>query len=181
MRDYDYFAHSLSEETKEVASQFGAHAFELRMLRKEKAPAKVVQWMHRLDPRRLLKAVRRRGLWCSLSLLMAAATCYGTLTLAGLMSAFGATLAINEVLWAGGIIAFAAMATTVIALGVRKHKSIKPVLIALVGTGVRPTRTSHERRITTSEPILIIQVRPTVARDAGLRHPFMQAEPPKRD
>ena len=52
------------------------------------------------------------------------------------MSAFGASLAINEGLWAGGIIAFAAMATTVIALGVRKHKSIKPVLIALVGTGV---------------------------------------------
>jgi arsenite methyltransferase len=136
LRDYDYFAHSPSEETKEVASQFGAHAFELRMLRKEKAPAKIIQWACRLDPRRLLKNIQRRGLWGSLSLLIAAITCYGTLALVGLMSAFGVSMAVNEGLWAGSIIAFALMATAVIALGMRKHHSIKPVLISLVGSGV---------------------------------------------
>lgn len=136
LRDYDYFAHSPSQKTRKVASQFGVHAVELRMTRHEKAPAEVVQWVNRLDPRRLLNNIQRRGLWGSLSLLMAAITCYGTLMLVALMSAFGVSIAINEGLWAGGIILFALVATAVIAIGVRIYHSIKPLLIALLGTGI---------------------------------------------
>ena len=128
LRDYDYFAHSPSEETKEVASQFGAHAFELRMLRREKAPAKVVQWAKRMDPRRLIADIQRRGLWGTVSLLLAALTCYGTLALVGVLSAMGVGLAVNESLWAGGIILFAILATVIVALGMRKHGSFKPLI-----------------------------------------------------
>lgn len=135
-RDYDYFTHSPSQEMRDLANQFNAHAVELRMTGREKAPAGVLQWAQRLGPGRLLNNIQRRGLWGSLSLLMAAITCYGTLMLVALMSAFGVSIAINEGLWAGGIILFALVATAVIAIGVRIHHSIKPLLIALVGTAI---------------------------------------------
>ncbi|MEM7290788.1 MAG: methyltransferase domain-containing protein, partial [Pseudomonadota bacterium] len=86
LRDYDYFAHSPSAETREVAGQFGAHAFELRMQRLQEEPSQFLQWMRRCDPRRLVKDVQRRGLWGSLSFLLAVLTCYGTLALVTLMS-----------------------------------------------------------------------------------------------
>ncbi len=136
LRDYDYFAHSPSAETIEVAKQFGAHAVELRMRRRDRAPAKIVQLGKRLDPRRLVKSIQRRGLWGTVSLGMAAITCYGTLALVGIMSALGVSMAVDENIWAGGIILFAVVACVVIALGLRKHRSPKPLIVALAGTGV---------------------------------------------
>ena len=123
-------------DLREVASQFGAHAFELRMLRREKAPAKILQWLKRADPRRLIGDIQRRGLWGTVSLILAALTCYGTLALVGILSAMGIGLAVNETLWAGGIILFAVVATAVIALGMRKHGSIKPLALAIIGSGI---------------------------------------------
>ena len=136
LRDYDYFAHSPSVETREVASQFGAHAFELRMTRRAEAPAKIVQWAKRTDPRRLIRDVQRRGLWGTVSLVMAVVACYGTLALVGVLSAMGVGLAVNESLWAGAIILFALLASAIIALGIRKHGSILPLALAVVGSGV---------------------------------------------
>ena len=136
LRDYDYFAHSPSTETREVAAQFGAHAFELRMQRLQEEPSRFTQLLRRNDPRRLIRDVQRRGLWGTVSFFLAAATCYGTLTLVGLMSALGVSLAVNKTLWAGGIILFALVACAVIALGMRKHGSLKPVITAVAGAGL---------------------------------------------
>lgn len=133
LRDYDYFAHSPSAETREIAGQFGAHAFELRMVRRDEAPALALQWLKRLNPARLARDIRQRGLWGSLALIMALLSCYGTLALVGLMSALGATLAINQALWAGSIVLFAWLTCIVIAPGIRKHRSIKPLGIAIAG------------------------------------------------
>ena len=136
LRDYDYFAHSPSPETKEVASQFGAHAYELRMCRPDEAPAKILQWMRRLDPRRGIRDIQRRGLWGTVSLALAALTCYGTLALVALMSALGVTLAVDLTLWAGGIVLFALIATAVVGLGFRKHRTWLPLGFAIAGSGL---------------------------------------------
>ena len=136
LRDYDYFAYSPSADTREVAQQFGAHAFELVMTRKQRAPARALQWLYRLDPRRLVRDVQRRGLWGCLSLLMAAVACYGTLALVALLSMLGVSLALNEAIWAGSIVTFSIAATLVISLGVKRHKSIKPLLPGLLGCGL---------------------------------------------
>jgi len=135
LRDYDYFEHSPSPETREVAAQFGAHAFELRMRRGEHEPSKILQWARRLDPRRLLRDIRLRGLAGMLSLAMALLACYGTLGLVGLMSALGVGLAVDEGIWAGAILSFAWLACAVIALGVRKHGSFGPLVFGLAGSG----------------------------------------------
>ena len=106
------------------------------MRRRQKAPAKIIQLAKRVDPRRLVKGIQRRGLWGTVSLGMAAITCYGTLALVSIMSAMGVSMAVNENIWAGSIILFAVMACAVIATGLRKHRSAKPLIVALAGTGV---------------------------------------------
>jgi len=106
------------------------------MLRKAKTPVKIVQWLHHLNPRKLTGEIRRRGLSGTVSLALAAITCYGTLALVSLMSLLGVSLAINEGIWAGGIIFFAIIATVIIGLGKRKHHSIKPLITALIGSGI---------------------------------------------
>ncbi len=136
LRDYDYFAYSPSEETREVATQFGAHAFELRMTRKAKAPAAVKQLACRLNPLRLIRSIQRRGLWGTLSFVLAALTCYGTLALVSLMSVLGVSMAFNEAIWATTIVGFVYLATLITALGMRKHGSLKPVVIAITGSTI---------------------------------------------
>ena len=136
LRDYDYFAHSPSQDTREVATQFGAHAFELRMRRGEHKPSKLTRWAKRLDPRRILRDIRLRGLWGILSLGMALLACYGTLGLVALLSALGVGLAVDEGIWAGAILLFAWLACAVIALGIRKHGSFVPLIIGVAGSSL---------------------------------------------
>lgn len=133
LRDYDYFAHSPSKETREVAKQFGAHALELRMTRAAEAPARLLQLTKRADPRRLIADIRRRGLWGFVALAMALITCYGTLALLAILGFLGTGMALNTGVWAGAIIACALLATVVIAIGVRKHGLYKPLFIAITG------------------------------------------------
>jgi arsenite methyltransferase len=133
LRDYDYFAHSPSAETREVAKQFGAHAFELRMKRGANAPAMIVQWAKRLDPRRMVKNIQRRGLWGTASLGIALVACYGSLAMIALLSVLGISMTLNETVWAGTIILFAFLACVVMTIGIRKHHSIKPLIFAVVG------------------------------------------------
>jgi arsenite methyltransferase len=136
LRDYDYFTHSPSAETREIARQFGAHAFELGMRRGAHAPAKAVQLAKRMDPRRLARSIQQRGLWGTVALVMAMLSCYGSLALLGLFSLFGMSVALNETIWAGSIILFAVIATLVIALGMRRHGSPKALILALIGTAI---------------------------------------------
>lgn len=136
LRDYDYFAYSPSEETRQVAKQFGAYALELRMKRSHGAPPKWIQWLKRLDPRRLFRDVRRRGLSGVVGFVLALFSCYGTLAVVALMSAMGVTMAVNEGVWAGAIVAASALTTAIIGLGMRKHRSAIPLMIAILGTAL---------------------------------------------
>ena len=136
IRDYDYFANSPSEDTREVAKQFGAHGMEIRMRRAGVAPSRITQWAKRLHPSRLVRQVRLRGLWGSLAFIAALLACYGTLAAIALLSAIGVGMALNEAIWAGTIVGCAALACLAVGAGWRKHKSLMPLVIALTGLGV---------------------------------------------
>jgi ubiquinone/menaquinone biosynthesis C-methylase UbiE len=136
LRDYDYFAYSPSRDTREVAKQFGAHGIEFRMRRGARAPGNVVQWARRLDPRRLLRDLQRQGLWGTVAFLLAVLACYGTLFSVALLSVLGASMAINNDIWAGSIILLSLITVGIIALGMRKHGSARPLVFAVVGAAV---------------------------------------------
>jgi len=133
IRKYDYFAYSPSKDTREIAQQFGAYGTELRMIRGEKAPAKAIQWMKRLNPARILRDFQRRGLWGAVSFLLALIACYGTLATVALLSMTGVTLALNDQIWAGTIVLFSIITALVIAMGIKKHRSMTPMVLAVMG------------------------------------------------
>jgi ubiquinone/menaquinone biosynthesis C-methylase UbiE len=136
LRDYDYFSYSPSQETREVAKQFGAHAYELRLQRKSERPSLFSQWLKQANPYRWYKAIQRRGLWGTLSLGLSLLTCYGLLALITAFSALGITISLNEHLWAAGIILFAVLACIIVSLGLRKYKSYTPLALATLGAAV---------------------------------------------
>ncbi|HEX9686514.1 MAG TPA: methyltransferase domain-containing protein [Burkholderiales bacterium] len=122
LRDHDYFALSPSEETRHIAHRFGAHAIEFVMQRGATAPSKLVQLLQRADPRRMLRALARRGLAGTAALVLSFLACYGTLAVTALLSLAGVTLAINPALWAGTIVVFGALSAAAVAAGVRLHR-----------------------------------------------------------
>jgi len=69
-----------------------------------------------------------------ISLLLSLLACYGTLAAVAALSALGVTLVVNTNVWAGAIVLFAAIATIIVGLGVRRHGSVAPLLPALAGT-----------------------------------------------
>ena len=136
LREFDYFAHSPSLETRRIAAGFDARAVELRMRRGDRAPHKVRQLARRLDPRRLLVAVERRGAAGMLALGLAVLACYGTLAVTSILSLVGITLAVNEGAWAGAIVLFTLLTALTLAASARKHRAAGPAVVAAVGAAV---------------------------------------------
>lgn len=136
LREFDYFAHSPSAETRTVAGRFGARSVEITMRRGEQAPRKAVQLARRFDPRRLVMAFERRGLSGIIALALAVLACYGTLLAVSVLSLLGLTIAVDDGLWAGTIFLFAALAALAVAAGVRKHHSPGALAVALLGVGL---------------------------------------------
>lgn len=134
LRELDYFAHSPSHETRDVARRFGAYAIEIGMQRAGAAPSLAARLLRRLDPRRPLRALARRGLAGTAALLASMLACYGTLAATLLLSLLGVSLAINPRAWAGAIVLFAALATAAVAGGLRRYRSPLPLALALLGT-----------------------------------------------
>lgn len=64
---------------------------------------------------------------------MSLIACYGTLALVSLLGALGVAIALNEALWAGAIVAFAALAVGGLALRFSRHRRLWPLLIGGVG------------------------------------------------
>ncbi len=64
------------------------------------------------------------------------AACYGTLALISLLGAMGVALVVDNALWAGAIVGFAALAVVGIALGIMRHRQPWPLLIGVIGAGV---------------------------------------------
>ena len=65
--------------------------------------------------------------------LLSLLTCYGTLAAIALLGALGVGIALNEAIWAGGIVLFAALAVAALALGWRRHRRVLPVALGLAG------------------------------------------------
>ena len=129
----DYFEHSPSEETREVAARFGGHAIVLRMRRAARAPARIVRLARRLDPRRMVAGIRRHGFIGLAAVVVALFACYGTLALSITLPLLGIGFTLDTGAWAGAIVATAALAAAAITAGQRKHGSIKPAAFAMAG------------------------------------------------
>jgi hypothetical protein len=69
------------------------------------------------------------GLATALSLF----ACYGTLAVIGVLGAIGIAIALDEALWAGVIVAFAALAVGGLGLGLLRHRQPWPFLIGVLG------------------------------------------------
>jgi ubiquinone/menaquinone biosynthesis C-methylase UbiE len=96
LREFDYFAHSPSAETRDIAGRFGARAVEIAMRRGARAPSRF--------------ALAKWRLTAAFSLAVAIFACYGTLAALALLSAAGLQLAINETLWAAVVVLGAGLA-----------------------------------------------------------------------
>lgn len=133
---HDYFALSPSAQTRDVAAGFGAHAIELGMRRGERAPSRLRQAWQRLDPRRWLRLLHRRGLLGMVALGLALLSCYGTLALAALLALLGIGLALDDGAWALAIATFVVLTLAALAAGLRRHGAPGPLLLAAVGGGL---------------------------------------------
>ncbi|OOG27831.1 methyltransferase type 11 [Thioalkalivibrio denitrificans] len=136
VRELDYFSHSPSEQTREVAASFDARSLELGMRRGARAPSPLVQWLKRMNPARWLKSMWRRGFLGMASLAAALVVCYGTLAALALLGVLGIGLALDEGLWAGAIALFAVLAAIAVVAGMRRHRSPGPSVPAVAGAGV---------------------------------------------
>ncbi|MBE0454378.1 MerC family mercury resistance protein [Roseovarius autotrophicus] len=59
--------------------------------------------------------------------------CYGTLAAIALLGALGVGIALNEAVWAGAIVFFAALAVAALAFRQRRHGRVMPVLLGIAG------------------------------------------------
>ncbi|GGX85978.1 hypothetical protein GCM10007160_11480 [Litchfieldella qijiaojingensis] len=136
LRTLDYFAHSPSAQTREIAASFGAHSIELGMRRGQAVPSPIQRWSRRLDPRRWLAAIHRRGLAGVAALVMALLTCYGTLAVVAGLPLLGLGLRLSEGTWASAIALFVLLTLAAIAAGIRRHRAPGPTLIGMIATGI---------------------------------------------
>jgi hypothetical protein len=75
----------------------------------------------------------RKSLLALAATLLSLLTCYGTLAAIALLGALGVGIALNEAVWAGGIVLFAALAVAALALRWRRHGRVLPVSLGLAG------------------------------------------------
>lgn len=136
LRRFDYFAHSPSAQTREIAASFGAHSIELGMRRGERTPAPWQRLWRRLSPLPTLISLWRGGFMGLVALGMALLSCYGTLLAVAALPLLGLSLPLDEGLWAGTILVFATLAVLAAFTGVRRHRRPEPTLVALAGLGV---------------------------------------------
>lgn len=136
LRTHDYFSHSPSAQTREVAASFGARSIEVSMRRGSRKPGPWRQWMRRLDPRRIAASMWRRGFIGMAGIVLALLSCYGTLAAVSLLAMFGAGRALDETLWAGTIATFTLLTVVAVIAGMRHHRAFGPAGLAVAGAGV---------------------------------------------
>ena len=68
-----------------------------------------------------------------LAAMLSLAACYGTLAAVALLGLLGTRVALDETLWAGSIVAFAAVAVAGLALGARRHRTLWPLALGTIG------------------------------------------------
>ncbi len=133
---HDYFALSPSAQTREIAASFDAHSLALRVDRDQTPLPAATHWWRRVNPMRLLRLFWRRGAAGLASLGLALFTCYGLLAAFALLPLLGLNMALDDGLWAGGILVFTWLAVAAVTAGVRQHQSYLPLGLASLGASV---------------------------------------------
>ncbi|WP_366555164.1 MerC family mercury resistance protein [Aquibaculum sediminis] len=78
--------------------------------------------------------IQRLRAWAApAATIMSLIACYGTLAAIALLGALGATIALNQAVWAGAIVIFAWLALLALLLRYRQHRRFLPIVIAAVG------------------------------------------------
>lgn len=76
----------------------------------------------------------KTGVWlAALATAFSLIACYETLAAIALLGALGVTIALNEAVWAGGIVLFAGLAFVAVLIRRRGHRRTAPVLLAGIG------------------------------------------------
>ncbi len=75
----------------------------------------------------------RFGWFAGAATVLSLVACYGTLVVISLLGVLGVTIAINKALWAGAIVAFAALAVGGLGLGLVRHRHPWPILVGGFG------------------------------------------------
>jgi len=122
LRDFDYFAHSSSAETRDIARRFGARAVEISMQRGGRAPSRL--------------ALAKWRLAGAFSLATAILACYGTLAALALLSAAGVNFVMNETVWAGVVVLGAGLAALAVGVRARRYGGRLAAALALAGAGI---------------------------------------------
>jgi SAM-dependent methyltransferase len=122
LRDFDYFAHSSSAETRDVARRFGARAVEISMQRGGRAPSRL--------------ALAKWRLAGAFSLATAVLACYGTLAALALLSGAGVNFVLNETVWAGVVVLGAGLAAIAVCARAWRYGGRLAAALALVGAGI---------------------------------------------
>ncbi|MDN3518433.1 MerC family mercury resistance protein [Aquisalimonas lutea] len=136
VRSIDYFAHSPSAQTREIAASFGARSIEVTMRRGPVAPSRARQFLQRMNPRRVVASLWRRGFMGVAGLGLALLTCYGTVVALTLLATLGMGLTLDRTLWSGAIAGFAWLTVAAVAPGSRFHGRPWPAVAAATGAAV---------------------------------------------
>ncbi len=136
VRRLDYFAHSPSAQTREIAAGFGARSIEVTMRRGPREPGRLRQWLRRIDPRRWLASMWRRGWMGMAGLGLALLSCYGALAAGALLALLGTSLALNETVWVGTIAGFTVLTAACVTPGAHYHRSHGPAALAVAGAAL---------------------------------------------
>ena len=123
LRELDYFAHSPSTDTRDIAGRFGARAIEIAMRRGSRAPSPF--------------ALAKWRLAAALPLAVAIVACYGTLAALALFSFAGIAFSVNQTVWAGIVVLGAGLAAAaVLARTWRSGGGWLATVVALGGAAV---------------------------------------------
>ncbi len=133
LRRFDYFAGSISPETRRIATALGARSIELAMERPAKPQSMAVRLAARANPLALVRRAIEHRFAGSAATAAALAACYGTLALAGALGAAGLAVPLNARIWAGAIVVFALLAPLALARGRRFHGAWGPSMVSAVG------------------------------------------------
>jgi SAM-dependent methyltransferase len=136
VRRFDYFAHSPSPQTREIAASFGAHTVELAMRRGPRKPSPARQLLRRGNPLRVARHLWRHGFTAAVALGLAAASCYGAMAAVALAALFGLALPLDAGLWSATILGFSALTFIALAAGAPRHGDWRPLLTAGAGLAV---------------------------------------------
>jgi SAM-dependent methyltransferase len=133
LRRHDYFSGSASADTRRIAAALGGKAAEITMHRPRTGQARSVANLRRWSPFALGRRASQHGLVGLLATGAALVACYGLLGLVAVLGIMGLSMPLNEGAWAASIVGLAALSPVGLALNLRVHRAVGPIVIGVAG------------------------------------------------